>query len=109
MKYQGYTRAMVRGGAAGFFIFLALFLSVVIFPPLGEGVMGRILGEFPTPIPLLHGVSSALFGSSTNEGGILVVLSAVCLELVIGGAIVGYIFHRARTAILRRRVSGGNG
>ena len=109
MKYQGYTKAMARGGTVGFFIFSALFLSVVIYPPLGEGVLGRILGEFPTPIPLLQGVNSALFGSSTNEGGILVVLSAVCLEVVLVGAIGGCIFHRARTATLRRRVSGENG
>jgi hypothetical protein len=99
---------MIRGGATGFFVFLSLFLSVIIYPPLGEGVVGRMLGEFPTPIPLLKGISSMVFGSSTDERGILFVLIAVCLEFVLVGVLIGYIFHRFRTRIQRNRMYGEN-
>ena len=90
---------MLIGGTTGFFIFLALLLSVIIFPPLGESIVGRLIGEFPTPIPLLKGISSAVLGSSTDEGGILFVLTTVCLEFVLVGVIIGYVIHRVRTRI----------
>lgn len=97
---------MIRGGATGFFIFLVLLLSVIIVPPLGESIVGKMIGEFPTPIPFLKGISSVLFGSSTDEGGILFVLTAVCLEFVLVGVIIGYVVHRVRTRIQRNRMSG---
>ena len=108
MKCQSPRKAMIRGGTTGFFIFLTLLLSVIIYPPLGEGVVGRMIGEFPTPIPLLKGISSAVFGSSTDERGILFVLTAVCLEFVLVGVIIGYAFHRVRARIQRNRMSGEN-
>ena len=98
---------MIRGGATGFFIFLTLYLSVILFPPL-EGVVGRMIWEFPTPIPLLKGISSVVFGSSTDERGLLFVLTTVCLEFVLVGVIIGYVFHRVRTRIQRNRKSGEN-
>jgi hypothetical protein len=99
---------MIRGGATGFFVYLILYLSVVIFPPLGESVVGRILGEFPTPMPLLKGISTVLFGSSADERGFLFVLMAVCLEFVLVGVIIGYFFNRVRTRIQRNRMPGEN-
>lgn len=108
MKCQNPQKAMIRGGTTGFFIFLSLLLSVIIYPPLGEGVVGRMIGEFPTPIPLLKGISSVVFGSSTDERGILFVFTAVCLEFVLVGVIFGYVFHRVRTVIPRNRISGEN-
>lgn len=97
MKRQGLSKAMISGGATGFFVFLILLLSVIVFPSLGESVVGRMVGELPTPIPLLSGLISLLFGSSSNEGGILVVLTAVCAEVVLAGAIIGGLFHYMRT------------
>lgn len=76
--------------------------------PLGESVVGRMIGEFPTPVPLFDGIISALFGSSTSEGGILVVLTAVCAEVVIVGALVGGSFHCVRAIMQRRNLSGKN-
>ena len=108
MKSQSLRKAMIRGGTTGFFVFLALLLSVIIFPPLGESIVGRLIGEFPTPIPLLKGISSVVFGSSSDERGILFVLTTVCLEFVLVGVIIGYVFHRVRTRIQRNRMSEEN-
>ena len=99
---------MIRGGATGFFVFLILLLSVIMYPPLGEGVVGRLIGEFPAPIPLLKGIGGAVFVPSTDERGILFVLTAVCFEFLLVGVIIGYVFHRMRTRIQRNRIPGEN-
>jgi len=86
---QSLRRAMTLGGAAGFLVFSALFLSLTVYPPLEEGVVGRMIWEFPTPLLFLKGIGTLLFGSSSDERGMLFVLMAVCVEVVLVGAVIG--------------------
>ena len=108
MKRQSLQRAMTIGGAAGFLVLSVLFLSLTIYPPLEEGLLGRIIWEFPTPLPFLKGINTLIFGSSSDERGMLFVLMAVCLEFILVGVAFGYVFHRLRTKLQRSRVPGEN-
>jgi hypothetical protein len=102
MKSRSLSKAMVMGGVIGFFVFLIALLTMIVFPSVGE-TFAKAIGELPVPYQLLDKVIGALFGSHTDEAGILVVLATVCAEVVLFGAIIGCFFHCARTLILRSR------
>lgn len=93
MKCSGALRAMMRGGMISFFALLILIVSAALFRPVEESLIGRMIGEFPVPVGLLDGATSFLFGSTTSEGGILIFLAMVCIEVALAGVMLGYSFY----------------
>jgi len=103
MKTLGALRAIVRGGAIGFAIFMVFLVLAALFDAIEESVVGEMIWSFPVPMEFLEKVTTVLFGSHTDEGGIVVVLAAVGVEVTVAGSAIGFVIYSTREIMRQRR------
>ena len=103
MKTRSAAKAMLAGGGVSFGVFLVVLVLAALFRAIEESFIGAMIWGFPVPMEFLEKVTDALFGSHTDERGLVVVLAAVGIEVTLLGAALGCVIHVSRSIAHHRR------